>query len=228
MLKEYDTKELVPEKLRESALELKSGKWAVDEPDPSLGEKGEKALQAMKDKARDEERLRKVAEKERDELKLAAEAKDKGITKEALDEIRAKEALARKPLEDENAALKAKLRKATLTDRLEAKLLKAGAMPDRVKKALKDLEGRVDLTDDGEDFVVKDANGKVTSETIDDFVSKTYKTESPFFYTGTNGSGSGAEGETGAGGTGYDPVKAGKAAAAEQKKSAAENSLAFK
>lgn len=230
MLKTYDTQDAIPEALRSKALELKDGKFAVDEPeDPSLGDAGKRALDAMKEERRKERVRAEAAEKERDELKAAAEAAAKGISKEALEEIRQKEAAARKPLEDENATLKAKLRQTLRTDRLEAKLLKAGVMPDRVKKALKDLDDRVDLTEEGDDFVVKDANGKVTAETIDDFLSKTYKAESPFFYSGSGASGSGAEGsDFAADASGYNPVAAGKQAAAEQKKSATENQLAFK
>jgi hypothetical protein len=227
----YPTQAEVPEAIRATAIETKEGKWAVEETDPALGEAGAKALKTERDARKAEKDRADAAERERDELKRTADAAEKGITKEALDKIRSDEAAARKPLEDQIAALKATNRKLSLTDRLTAKLLAAGVMKDRVAKALKDIEGsRVDLTDDGADFVVKDAKGNVTSETLDDFLGKTYKAESPFFYEGTNASGSGAEGGDAAGTDGGKAaaVASGKAAAAEQKKSATENALAFK
>jgi hypothetical protein len=222
------TREAVPEKQREAAIETKDGKFAVADEGEELGEAGKAALEKER-KAKKEQKDRADAlERERDELKQAAEAAAKGITREKLDEINAAAEKKFKPIVDENAELKAKLRKVQLTDRLEARFLKAGGKKERWAKAKKDLETRVDLTDDGEDFIVKDENGKVTSETLDDFLSTTYKKEAPFFYQGVNSSGSGAEASEGAGGSGYDPVKAGKAAAEAQKKANEQNALAFK
>jgi hypothetical protein len=229
-MKLYDTKEAVPEAHRATAVETKDGKFAVAEDDDGLGEKGKEAVRKEREARKAEKERADALEKERDALKVTAEAHEKGITKEALEEIRAKEAAARKPLEDENATLKAQLRKATLDDRLEARFLKSGGKPERWAKAKKDLLTRVDLTDDGKDFVVKDEAGNVTSETLDDFLGKTYKAEAPYYYVGVNSSGSGVE-ESAVGGSsdGAEAARAaGKAAAEAQKKGAAENALAFK
>lgn len=230
-LKLYDSKDAVPADQREKALETKDGKWAAEEIDPNAVSAAAQATIDKVRKEKKEEKERADAEKVRaDALEAAAAAAASGVTREQLDKINADAEKKFKPVVDENAQLKGKLRKVLLGDRLEARLLKAGVMPDRVAKAVKDLDGRVDLTDDGEDFVVNDAKGKVTSETLDDFLSKTYKTEAPFFYAGTGGSGSGADGSSGGGGGGggYDPVAAGKALATEQKKSAASNADAFR
>lgn len=227
-MKLYDTREAVPDAQRAAAIETKEGKFAVAEEDEALGEKGKEAVRKEREARKAEKERADALERERDELKRAAEAAEKGVTREALDKINAEAEKKFKPVVDENAQLKAQLRKVMLTDRLEARLLKAGAKPDRVKKALKDLEGRVELTDDGEDFVVKDENGNVTSETLDAFLTTTYKKEAPFFYAGVNSSGSGAEESTGGSGSDYDPVKAGKEAAAAQKREREQAQNAFR
>ncbi len=229
-LKTYDTKDAVPEALRASAVELKDGKFAVSEDDPALGEKGKKALDDERTARKTAEDKLKAAEKERDDLKLKAEAASKGITEAELQKIRDTEAAARKPLEDENARLKAENRKLARDDRLRALGVKAGWMNDRVDKAMKDLVDRVDLTEDGKGFVVKDAKGSVTTESIEDFLGKTYKAEASFYYAGSGGAGGGSEGSSG-GGSADDAkaaVAAGKAAAERQKAGREENALAFR
>lgn len=225
----FDTLEAVPDAFRELYDMEADGKWRTKPASVPDVTKLQTALDAQRTIAENEERSRKKAEKEISDLKRAADARAKGITEEQLAEIQAKEALARKPIEDELATTKAENRKLKLTDRVKALALASGVMPDRIGQAMKDLEGRVDLTEDGNSIVVKDVAGKVTAETINDFLSKTYKTEAPFFYVGSGTSGSGADGSDGGSGqSGYDPVAAGKAAAAEQKKSAGESALAFK
>jgi hypothetical protein len=231
-IKLYDKRDDVPEAQRAAAIETRDGKFAAEEvPDPALGDAGKKALQAERDRADKAERDRKAAEKERDELKLKAEAAEKGITEAELQKIRDAEAAGRKPIEEERDRVKAENRKLKLDDRVRALGVKYGWMPDRIEKAMKDLQGRVDLTEDEKGIVVKDANGNVTTETIDNFLEKTYKAEAPFFYAGSGGSGSGSDGSGGGGSGGEgteDAVKAGKAAAAEQKKGREANALAFK
>jgi hypothetical protein len=225
-LKTYETRDEIPDAQRESAIERKDGKWIVEEAVDTT--KLSTALDKERQRAKDEKAAREAVERERDELKAAKEATEKGVTREALDKINADAEKKFAPIVEENAALKAKLRKATLTDRLEARALKAGIMPDRVQKAIKDLDGRVDLTEDGEDFVVKDAKGNVTAEPLDEFLAKTYKAEAPFFYSGPGGSGSGAQGSDGGNGSGYDPAAAGKKAGERQKQVNADASLALK
>lgn len=220
----FDTQDAVPEAFRPE-YEEREGKWHPKVPDVT---KLNSALESERTARAEAEKAQKKAEKEAAELKRSAEARSKGITEEELQKIRDAEAAARKPIEDELASTKAENRKLKLTDRVKAKALESGVMPDRIEKAMRDLNSRVDLTEDGNSIVVKDASGKVTAETIDDFLSKTYKTEAPFFYAGSGSSGSGSEGSQGGAGQGsYDPVAAGKKAAEEQKKTAGEKSLAF-
>lgn len=229
-IKLYDTKDAVPEAQRATAIETKDGKFAVEEVDPGLGDAGKKAIDAMKAERDAAEKARKAAEKERDDLKLKADAAAKGITEAELQKIREEEAKKIKPIEEERDRIKAENRKLKRDDKIRAMALEKGIMPDRIEKAMRDLDGRVDLTEDEKGFVVKDAKGNVTSETLDDFLTKTYKTEAPFFYAGSGGSGSGSEGSRG-GGTDDATVAAaraaGKAAADEQKKGREQNKLAF-
>ena len=226
----FDKQADVPEAFR-SEYEERDGKWHP-KADNSTAEElaAEKRKRAaLLDEKKEEKRLREAAEAERDALKRAKDAADKGITEEQLQKIKDDEAKARKPIEDENATLKAENRKLKLTDRVKVMALAAGVMPDRIEKAMKDLEGRVDLAQGGDTIVVKNTKGEVTTESIEDFLGKTYKAEASFFYGGTGSSGSGAEGSNGGSGSGsYDPVAAGKAAAAEQKAGREQNALAFR
>lgn len=228
-MKLYDSKDAVPEAQRAAAVETKEGKFAVAEDPADLGEAGKKAIADERAARKAAEDKLKAAEKERDDLKLKADAAAKGITEAELQKIRDDEAKNRKPIEDENARIKAENRKLKLTDRVRAMGVKFGWMSDRVEKAMKDLEGRVDLTEDGNSIVVKDAAGNVTAEKIEDFLSTTYKKEAPFFYAGTGASGSGSNGsEGGPAGDGVEAAKAaGKAAAEQQKQGREQNKLAF-
>lgn len=228
-IKVFDSQDTVPENIRASAVAV-GDKWVVEEVDPTLGDAGKAALEKERTARKAADDARKALETELANLKREAEARASGVTEEQLKKIRDDEALARKPLEEERDRLAAELRQVKLTDRVKTMALAAGVMPDRIAKAMRDLEGRVDLTADGNSIVVKDATGNVTAETPDEFFAKTYKAEAPFFYSGTGSNGGGSPGSEGAGGDagGYDPVKAGKAAAAEQLKGRKENELAFK
>jgi hypothetical protein len=229
-LKTYDKRDAVPEAQRDSAIETKDGKFVVEEVSTDLGEAGKKALQEERDARKKAEEARKAAEKERDELKLKADAAARGITEAELQKIRDKEAADRKPIEDELTKTKAEIRKLKLTDRVKALALAKGVMPDRIEKAMRDLEGRVDLTEDGSSIVVKDSKGTVTTETIENFLEKTYKAEAPFFYAGSGAQGGGSDGSDGGAATGdalEAAKKAGKDAAEQAKKGRDENKLAF-
>lgn len=215
-LKTYDTKESVPEAQRATAIETKDGKFVVEEVDTTLGDRGAAALEKERADRKKAEDARKLAEKERDELKLKVDAAAKGITEVELQKIRDAEAAKIKPIEEERDRLARENRQLKLTDRVKALALASGVMPDRIGKVMKDLEGRVDLTEDGNSIVVKDAEGKVTATTIENFLTTDYKKEAPFFYKGTGAAGSDSTGSEGGGGSGYDPVAAGKAKAKAQ------------
>jgi hypothetical protein len=191
----YDKEADVPDAQRD-VYEEKDGKWHPKVPDVT---NLRSALQTERERATEQERLRKAAEKERDDLRRAEKAKAAGISDDELQKLRDDEAKARKPLEDKIAEQDKRIRQLTLTDRVKALALAAGVMPDRIKQAMKILDERTDLTD-ADGIVVKDEDGKVTTETIDDFLAKTFKKESPWFYAGSGASGSGASGSSGSGG----------------------------
>lgn len=182
----YAKQEEIPEAFR-SEYEERDGAWHPKVPDVS---KLNSALEAEREKARTEEKARKLAQKELEELKRTEKAKAAGISEEELTQIRADEAKARKPLEDELATTKAAIRKLKLTDRVQTLALKHGVMADRIEDAMLALQPRTDLTD-ADGIAVKDKEGKVTTETIDDFLAKTFKAEKPWLYAGSGASGSG-------------------------------------
>lgn len=192
-IKIFDSKEDVPEAQRDAAIETKDGKFAVSEDDVA---KLTSALGKERERAKEEAQARKEAEKERDELRRAKDARDRGISEEEMQKIRDAEKQARKPIEEERDKYKAENRKLKLTDRVQALYLKSGGMPDRVEDAMLVLERRTELTD-ADGIAVKDKDGNVTSETIDDFLKVTFRKERPWLYAGTGASGGGSSGSSG-------------------------------
>lgn len=230
----YDTKEAVPADELDVYEEREVDgvkKWHAKVPDVS---KMDSALEKERKARRDEEAARKTAEKERDELKRKQEAREKGISEEELQKIRDAEEKARKPIVDENEQLKAENRKLKLDDKARALALKAGVMPDRIEDAMVLLASRLDLSTDG-NILIKDAAGAVTTQTADDFFSKTFKEEKKYLYAGPDSSGDNASGNQSKGAATGDQAKAldaaaaaGKAAGESARKSIENNALAFR
>jgi hypothetical protein len=189
-LKLYATHDEVPEANRANAIELKDGRWAVDEIDPNaVSPAAQEALEKERKAARDAEKARKDLEKQLADLKRAQDAAAHGITEEQLQQLRKEDAERRKPLEDEAAALRAENRRLKLTDRVKAAALAAGILNDRIDDAMLALDRRTDLVEGGDSIVVKDASGKVTSEPLADFLKTTFRKEKPWLYSGTGTSG---------------------------------------
>lgn len=192
----FDTQDAVPDDQREDYVEHE-GKWhpkvVVD-----LATETKKRAQLLSEK-KEADRLRKEAERERDELKQVAEARSQGVTDEQLKKIEAAVEAKIKPKDDKIAELESRLRKITFEDKGKALLLAAGVMPDRIKSAWKDAKDYLDLTEEGDGFIVKDENGNLTGEKVEDFVKKTFKASHSFYYAGSQASGSGAGGSNGAG-----------------------------
>jgi hypothetical protein len=192
----YESADAVPEEQRDDFAEFE-GKWRYKADIELASEKKKRAI--LLNEKKEADRLRADAENKLAESERTAEARARGISEEALEEIREKERVARKPLQDRIAELEQTNRQLTLTDRVQAMALAAGVMPDRIKQAMKILDDRTDLGNAG-GIVVKNEDGSVSSETIDDFLGKTFKAESPWFYSGVQASGSGAVGSGSAGG----------------------------
>lgn len=182
----FDTQEAVPEAIR-SEYEERDGKWHAKVPDVAGAQS---ALAAEKQRAKDEEKARRKAEADLVELRRSIDAKANGITDEQLQTLRDEDATKRKPIEDENTALKAEIDQVRRTDKVRAEALGAGVMPDRLEVAMLLLDKRTTRTESGA-IVVLDKEGKATTETLDAFLSKTFKAENPWMYEYEGGSGSG-------------------------------------
>lgn len=229
-IKLYDSKDAVPADQREKAYETKEGKWVAEEVDPNfVSSAAQETIRKEREARAEQERLRKEAETKLAAAEREKAAGEKGVTKEQLDKLREEDAAARKPLEERLSKLETE-NKQLLRDRdVRTVALKAGVMETRIDKAMKDTSDRIELTADGKGYVVKNAKGEPTTESVEDFFAKTYKEEAPFFYAGSGGSGSGADGGSGGGGgSAYDPAAAGKKAAEAQKAAREKNELAFK
>ena len=192
----YDTQDAVPDDVRDDYVEHE-GKWQPKAVVELAVEKRKRAT--LLNEKREAERLQKEAQDKLDAAERAAEAARKGISEDELQKIRDAEAAARRPIEEERDRLKAENRKLKLTDRVQSLALKHGVMPDRIEDAMLALERRTDLGDN-DGIVVKDKDGNLTAETIDSFLSKTFKAEKPWLYAGSGASGSGADGSRGSGG----------------------------
>lgn len=210
----YDKLEDVPEPFRAVYAE-KDGKFVAAVPDVA----GAVATAASeRQKAKDEEKARKKAEADLVELRRTIEAKSHGITDEQLKKIQDDVEAKIKPKDEKITELESRLRKITFEDKGKALLLAAGVMPDRIKSAWKDARDYLELTEDGDGFVVKDETGNVTGEKIEAFVGKTFKASHPFYYAGSGASGSGASGSNGSG-NGAERTPSGTDAQLDRKRS---------
>jgi hypothetical protein len=195
-LKTVDKRDDVPEPLRESAVETKDGRFVYEEAsDPALGDKGEKALEAMKQRARDAEKARQTAEAELERLRLDADARANNISEEKLREIREKADKTYEPIKQRAAELETENRKLKLTDRVRALWLKHRGHPEREEDAMAALDKRTDLGDQG-GIVYKDKDGTITADNAEAFFAK-FKAEKPWFFLGSGSSGSNARGSDG-------------------------------
>ena len=162
-----------------------------------------RTLDTIKQEKKDEEKARRKAEEDRADLerKLAAAGSgdEKDKVAKALAKFDADLVAAKAAHQAELDKVTAELRGLKLTDQVKARFLALGGRPERADKMIRDTEGRLDL--EGDRIVVKDAKGAVTSQTVDDFFAKTYRTEVPEFYDGTKAAGGG-----GGGGGGHLPA----------------------
>lgn len=199
MLPVYDSQDAVPQDQREDYVEHE-GKWhpkvSID-----LAAETRKRAKLLSEK-KEAERLKQEAERERDELKQQIEAKSQGVTDEQLKKIEAAVEAKIKPKDERIAELEARLQKVTFEDKGRALLLAAGVMSDRIKSAWKDARDYLSPTEEGDGFVVKDEDGNLTGEKVEEFVKRTFRASHPFYYGGPGSTGSGAGGSDGGGGGG--------------------------
>lgn len=196
----YATKEEVPETFREE-YEEKDGKWVAKLPDVT---KLTTALDTERSRLADEKKERTKAENALAELRRKEAARDGNISDEQLTKLREEDAAKRKaeldPVQTELTETKAKLRKITLSDRLRSLGTAAGWLPDRIDDAMDLVQKRADLAEGSDtNIVVKDKDGKPTTEKIEDFLKTTFKKEKPWLYAGSGARGSGSGGSSGSG-----------------------------
>lgn len=219
----FKTAEEVPEAFR-GEYEERDGEWKP-KPDDTIKTERQKRARLL-DEKKEEERRRIEAEKERDDLKREIESKKSGVSDDVIERLRKEDEDKRKPILTENETLKAENRKLKRDDKLNALALKHGIMGDRLEDAMLALERRVDLSDGG-NLIIRDREGQVTTEAVDDFLSKTFRTEKPWLYGGTGSSGSGAGGSDNGGAPVTGDLKTAEAAAAlfQQQREARPNPL---
>jgi hypothetical protein len=189
----FDKKEDIPKGF-EDDYEEREGKFHPKVPDVT---KLNSALDGERTKAEKEEKERKRLERENADLKRKQTAADNNISDEALDKLRKEDAEKRKPIEEENARLKLELVKVKKSDRVKSLALQHGIMSDRIDDAMDQLDKRTGLTENGETITVLDKTGKLTTESIEEFLKTTFKKEKPWLYKGSGASGSGAGGSSG-------------------------------
>lgn len=231
-LKTYDNKDSVPKEHQEKALETKDGKWVVEEPvdTEALKAEGKRALDAERTRADNEEKERKRIAKELDDLKRAQQARESGVSEDALKKIKEDEEKARKPILDENEQLKAENKRLKLNEGVKSLWLKNGGYEAREEDAMDALLKRAELGDKGNIVLQKKDGTKIVVTKPEDATMffEEFKKEKGWYFRGSDSNGSGSDASTENGGSGYDPVAAGKKAAEVQKKGAGDNALAFK
>lgn len=197
----YDAQDAVPEDQRDEYVEHE-GKWhpkAVVE----LAAERTKRAKLLSERKEEKER-REAAERERDELKTANEAREGKVPEAALQKIRDDLRKEIDPLKAELETVRSENLKLKRDDKVRALYLKHDGMSDRVDDAMDQLLKRTELGD-ADGIVFKDEKGQVTADDGETFFKK-FRVVKPWLFKGSGASGSGAEGSNGSGGSGQQPA----------------------
>jgi len=207
MLKTYDTKDAVPESLRDAAVETKDGKWAAWDVS-GLKQNADSLLNEKK----------QVQQKYEDLSKALGGLSPEQIAKYREEMARAEDEHARKAgdfdklLEKRVGETKAEYEKRIAElepyrkkyfDREEeiairSAAAKAGVPAEDLDHVVLLTQGRrVRYDEKSGKTVVLDRDGDVTGLTVEKFFAETFKAEAPKFYGPQGGSGGGAGGSTG-------------------------------
>lgn len=197
-LRAYESKDAIPEPLRDAAIETKDGKFVVAEDEDVAPLKNSiaatrKERDAAKKKAQElEARLA--------ELEQEVNAGKSGITSDKLVEIRKQAEEKFKPELEERDRLKAENRALKLDGRVKAMLAKAEAVD--VEDAWEIVGKEFDLTEDGNPIVKSDPTADVEK-----YIGS-LRAKKPHLFKGTQASGGGAAGQQkgGAPAVGAKPV----------------------
>lgn len=183
----FETKDSIPEELRDAAIETKDGKFVVVR-DPDVSGLTS-ALEKERKARRDAEKAAKEREARLAELEEERQAKAAGLTGEKLEEIR-KQAEAKFAADlAERDQLKQRVRALTLDTTVKSMLAKAEFVD--VDAAWKLFGDEFDLTDDLTPIVKADPAKKLEQHIADLAAAK------PYLVKGTAASGGGASGNRG-------------------------------
>lgn len=192
----FDSADAIPEGFREAYVE-KDGKWhpAIEDVTP-LRRKADELLSETKA----ERKKRQDLEAKLAALEAEREAQAAGLTAEKLAEIQGKAEAKYKPVVDENAALKQRLRTMQLDATVKSVLTAKDVIdPDAAWKIVSD---DFDLTDDGKAILKSDPTAD-----LEQYVAGSLKQRYPFLFKGTQADGGGAAGmQKGSGHAGTKPV----------------------
>ncbi len=232
MFDTFDTADAIPADRKTGAVELKDGKWAVPKvaaaPDPTLGDAGKRALDTERAAREKAETDLKDAQRKLDDAIKAQEAAKANLPKDQLDQWKLERDNAVKAEQEKTAAAEKKLQQFEVERlfRVVAVLPEVNVFMERMDDDnLAWMTRSLGLTGTKQ-LCVLDAEGKPTTEDVNAHLLAKKK-QRPYLFRGAGGSGSGSEASADAGGSAYDPVAAGKAAAAAQKQSREGNKLAF-
>lgn len=195
----FKSAEEIPEAFR-SEYEEVEGEWRPKTETELASEKRKRAK--LLDEKRDADRKAKEAADRLAAAEREREGRDAGVSEEAIKRFQKEQEERDAKHAAELADRDAKIRKLTLTDRVQALYLAHGGMSDRIEDAMLVLDRRSDLGDEG-GIVWKDKDGAVTADTPEAFFGK-LKKEKPWLFSGTGSSGSGAPGSDGTNRRGAD------------------------
>jgi len=192
----------------EDVYEEREGAWQPKPVDDGAELKA--ALKKERDARAAADKLVKETGDERADLqrRLAAleSGEDKDKSKKLLEKFDADLAKIKADAQAALDAANAKLRTLQLDDKAKAAMLKAGVLPTRVDALLKLKKESLDL--EGDRIVIKNDQGDLTTETVEDYFAKSVKAEMPEWYAGTKATGGGASGGAGRSGAGTGKMSA--------------------
>jgi hypothetical protein len=187
----FKTLDEIPEAFRPEYEEVE-GEWRP-KAESELSTERKKRAQLL-DEKREADRLAKEARERAEKAEREVQAREHKIPADKLEELRAQDEQKRKaelePIQRENEELKKENRKLKHVDKVQRLALAAGVKEDRIDDAMMHLDRRTDLADDGKTIVVKDKDGNLTTQKVEDFLATTFRTEKPWLYEGPGASGS--------------------------------------
>lgn len=180
----FKTRDEVPEAVRDGYIE-RDGEWVPDVEDVS----------GLKNKNAELLRKEREATQRARELEQQLKDKAKGLTDEEIAAQRKREEELTRPHLEENAALKAELRKLKLDGNVQKMLLEAGADAKRMDRLYKLVGERFDLSDSGTP-VLKDK----PTEKLPDYIANVLAPEFSEYFLAKGKSGDQFPGGAGDGG----------------------------